>query len=91
MKPKDQNSSYDGFDTRKIFIPFNSMRRDFPNKPPAIEHSVDRLLVAPWNLETHKDCVRQIRRTLARLHNFDRVTRKPPASGTPSKTRKPIA
>jgi putative ABC transport system permease protein len=24
MKTKDQNSSYDGFDTRKIFIPFNS-------------------------------------------------------------------
>src|SRR5256884_7281578 len=71
MKPKEQNSSYDGADVRKIFIPFNSMRRDFPNKPPAIEHSVDRLLVAPWNLETHKDCVRQIRRTLARLHNFD--------------------
>src|ERR1051325_183203 len=71
MKSKDQNSSYDGFDTRKVFIPFNSMRRDFPNKPPAIEHSVDRLLVAPWSLETHKDCVRQLRRTLARLHSFD--------------------
>lgn len=71
MKPKDQNSSYDGFDARKIFIPFNSMKRDFPNKPPAIEHTVDRLLVAPWSLETHPDCVRQIRRTLGRLHNFD--------------------
>ena len=71
MKAKDQNSSYDGFDTRKIFIPFNSMKRDFPNKPPAVEHTVDRLLVAPWSLETHKDCVKQLRRTLARLHNFD--------------------
>ena len=71
MKSKDQNSSYDGFDARKIFIPFNAMRRDFPNKPPAVEHTVDRLLVAPWSLATHKDCVRQLRRTLARLHNFD--------------------
>jgi putative ABC transport system permease protein len=71
MKPKEQNSSYDGFDTRKIFIPFNAMRRDFPNKPPAIEHTVDRLLVAPWSLETHLDCVKQIRRSLGRLHNFD--------------------
>jgi putative ABC transport system permease protein len=71
MKAKDQNSSYDGFDTRKIFIPFNSMRRDFPNKPPAVEHSVDRLLIAPYSLETHKDCIRQLRHTLARLHNFD--------------------
>jgi len=71
MKAKDQNSSYDGFDTRKIFLPFNSMKRDFPNKPPAVEHTVDRLLVAPWSLETHKDCVKQLRKTLARLHNFD--------------------
>jgi putative ABC transport system permease protein len=71
MKSKEQNSSYDGFDTRKIFVPFNSMKRDFPNKPPAVEHTVDRLLVAPWSLDTHKDCVRQVRRTLARLHNFD--------------------
>ena len=71
MRPKDQNSSYDGFDTRKIFIPFNAMRRDFPNKPPAVEHSVDRLLIAPYSVDTHKDCVRQLRHTLARLHGFD--------------------
>ena len=71
MKTKDQNSSYDGFDTRKIFIPFNAMRRDFPNKPPAVEHTVNRILVAPWSLETHMDCVKQVRRTLGRLHNFD--------------------
>src|SRR3989441_161645 len=36
MKHKEQNSSYDGADVRKIFIPFNAMRRDFPNKPPEI-------------------------------------------------------
>jgi putative ABC transport system permease protein len=71
MKPKEQNSSYDGADVRKVFIPFDSMRRDFPNKPPAVEHSVDRLLVAPWSLETHPDCVKQIRHSLGRLHNFD--------------------
>jgi putative ABC transport system permease protein len=71
MKSKDQNSSYDGFDTRKIFVPFNSMKRDFPNKPPAVEHSVDRILVAPWSLETHPDCDKQVRHSLGRLHNFD--------------------
>jgi putative ABC transport system permease protein len=71
MKSKEQNSSYDGFDTRKIFVPFNAMRRDFPNKPPALEHTVDRILVAPRSLATHPDCVRQVRRTLARLHGFD--------------------
>jgi putative ABC transport system permease protein len=71
MKPKEQNSSYDGADVRKIYIPFNAMRRDFPNKPPSPEHSVDRLLVAPWSLGTHSECVKQIRHSLGRLHNFD--------------------
>jgi putative ABC transport system permease protein len=71
MRAKDQNSSYDGFDGRKVFIPFNSMRRDFPNKPPAARNSLDRLLVAPRSLATHEDCVHQVRRTLGRLHDFD--------------------
>jgi len=47
MKPKDQNSSYDGFDTRKVFLPFNSILRDFPNKTPAEPDNIDQLLVAP--------------------------------------------
>jgi len=71
MKAKDQNSSYDGMDTRKIFIPYNTMRRDFPTKPPGVDHTVDRLLVAPKSLEMHPDCVRQIRHSLGRIHNFD--------------------
>jgi putative ABC transport system permease protein len=71
MKAKDQNSDYNGVDIRKIFIPFDAMKRDFPNKPPAVGHSVSRLLAAPWSLEKHPACVRQIRRTLGRLHNFD--------------------
>jgi len=71
MKTKSQNSDYNGVDVRKIFIPFTAMKTDFPNKPPALEHSVSRLLVTPWSLETHPACVRQIRRTLGRLHDFD--------------------
>jgi putative ABC transport system permease protein len=71
MKAKDQNSDYDGVDIRKIFIPYDSMKRDFPNKPPAVEHTIDHLLVAPWSLDTHRDCVKQVRRSLGRLHNFD--------------------
>jgi len=31
---KKQDSSYDGWDVNKIFIPFAAMRRDFPDKPP---------------------------------------------------------
>ncbi len=71
MKSKEQNSSYDGLDVRKIFIPYNVMIRDFPNKPPAISHSIDRLIVTPLSLASHADCVREVRRTLGRLHDFD--------------------
>jgi putative ABC transport system permease protein len=72
MKEKDQNSSYDGMDIRKIFIPFRAVARDFPNKPPSHPpHTVDRLLVAPKSLALHEDCVRQVRAALGLLHNFD--------------------
>ena len=71
MRAKEQDSSYDGADIRKVFIPFHSMLRDFPNKPPAPDKSVDRLLVTPWSRATHEDCVRQVRKALGRLHDFD--------------------
>jgi putative ABC transport system permease protein len=71
MRPKDQDSSYDEFDVRKVFIPFNSILRDFPEKPPALPESIDRLLAAPRSLEAHEACKAEIRRALARIHNFD--------------------
>jgi putative ABC transport system permease protein len=71
MREKDQNSSYDGFDVRKVFIPFSSMIRDIPNKAPNPANSVDRMLVVPRSWEQHEDCKLQVRRTLARLHSFD--------------------
>ncbi len=71
MREKQQNSSYDGFDVRKVFIPFSSMIRDFPNPPPWPANSVDRLLVVPKSWEEHDTCKSQVRSTLARLHNFD--------------------
>ncbi len=69
-KEKDQDSSYDGQDITKVFIPFTSMLRDFPNRegPP---DAVDRLLVTPLDLERHRACKAQVRASLARLHHFD--------------------
>jgi putative ABC transport system permease protein len=71
MKAKDQDSSYDGRDISKVFIPFSAMVRDFPEKPPVEPHAIDRLLVSPKSLEEHEACKGQVRRALARLHNFD--------------------
>jgi putative ABC transport system permease protein len=71
MRAKDQDSSYDGFDVRKIFIPYNAMIRDFPDQPPALPHTIDQLLVAPRSLAEHEDCVFEVRRALGLLHHFN--------------------
>ena len=70
MAGKKQDSSYDGWDVNKVFIPFATMRRDFPDKPPGTPWTFDQLLVTPRSVEQHEACKHQIRRALGRLHNF---------------------
>ena len=91
MKHKEQDSSYDGQDISKVFIPFATIARDLPNKPPAIPDTVDRLLVSPRSVELHDDCKREFRTALGRVTTSTPPTRKPPASGTPSRTRRRFA
>jgi len=71
MSSKKQDSSYDGWDISKIFIPFSAMRRDFPDKPPGTPYTFDQLLVVPRGVEKDDACKGEIRRVLARLHGFD--------------------
>lgn len=71
MASKDQNSSYDGWDVDKIFVPFSAMLNDFPSKPPELPTDLDQLLVAPRSLPDHETCKYQVRRALGRLHRFD--------------------
>jgi len=71
LQHKEQDSSYDGRDVGKIFIPFQTVMRDFPNRPPAPATSVDRLLVTPRAYSEHERCKAQIRRGLAIRYNFD--------------------
>ncbi len=71
MLKKEQDSSYDGQDISKVFIPFRTMLQDFPNKPPQKARSVDRLIVTPKSLEDHESCKWQVRRALGRVHGFD--------------------
>ena len=71
MQRKEQNSSYDGFDVSKVFIPISAVTRDFPNKPPATPQSIDRLIVTPKSYAQHEACVWQVRRALGRVHGFD--------------------
>ncbi len=71
MAKKKQDSSYDGWDVNKIFIPFAAMRRDFPDKPPGTSTTFDQLLVTPRSVEQHEACKHQIQTVLGRMHNFD--------------------
>jgi putative ABC transport system permease protein len=71
MKKKKQDSSYDGWDVNKIFIPFSAMRRDFPDKPPGTSTTFDQLIVTPKSVEQHEACKHEVRVALARMHRYD--------------------
>lgn len=71
MKKKDQDSSYDGWDVNKLFVPYATMQRDFPAKPPDTPHTLDRLLVVPKSFQDHEACKAETRKILGRLHHFD--------------------
>jgi putative ABC transport system permease protein len=71
MRHKEQDSSYDGQDISKVFLPFSTILRDFPNKPPRLPKSVDRLLAAPKDVLHHEACKWEVRQALGRLHGFD--------------------
>src|SRR5512139_3256782 len=71
MQHKEQNSSYDGEDIRKVYVPFATILRDMPNRPPARPDSVDRLLVTPKSVLVHDECKAEVRRALGRLYEFD--------------------
>ncbi len=71
MKHKEQDSSYDGQDISKVFLPFATILRDFPNKPPQLPNSVDRLLAVPRDFLHHEACKWEVRQALARRHGFD--------------------
>ncbi len=71
MQSKEQNSSYDGMDVTKVYIPFSAMVRDFPDPPPAPPDAVDNLLVTPRSFADDEACQAQVRRSLALIHHFD--------------------
>ena len=71
MAKKKQDSSYDGWDVNKVFIPFAAMKRNFPDKPPATARTFDMLLVTPKSVAHHEACKREVRIVLARMHHYD--------------------
>jgi len=71
LAKKDQDSNYDGPDNSKLFTPFASTQRDFPDPPPGTEHTIDNIVVTPRSVELHEKAETEIRAALARVNGFD--------------------
>ncbi len=72
MPPKSQNSSYNGLDSDKIYIPYSTMARDMPPGDPNFQPGVlNNLIYVPAALNDWKDARAQVLRVLARNHRFD--------------------
>jgi putative ABC transport system permease protein len=69
---KDQNSNYSGPDKKKIFIPFNTITRDFP-LPKAVEgkFQLSDMILQPRGEEIGEAAEMQVRQILAKEKNFD--------------------
>jgi putative ABC transport system permease protein len=70
--PKTQNSTYNGLDSEKIFVPYSTMVRDMPltddNFHPGI---VSDLIYVPASLDGWKAARNQVLRVLGRNHRFE--------------------
>jgi putative ABC transport system permease protein len=72
MPEKDQNSSYNGLDADKIYVPYRTMVRDFPPKDPSWTPGiVADIIYVPRSLAEWEAAQRQVKRVLGRNHRFD--------------------
>jgi len=72
MPAKSQDSSYNGLDSDKIYVPYPTMVRDFPPNDPNFQPGiVNDLIYIPASLEDFKAARDQVTRVLARNHHFD--------------------
>ena len=69
---KTQNSSYNGLDDDKIFVPYSTMVRDMPPDDPNFQPGiVTDLIYVPASLDGWKAARDQVLRVLGRNHRFE--------------------
>jgi putative ABC transport system permease protein len=72
MPDKDQNSSYNGLDADKIYVPYRTMLRDFPPQDPTWTPGiVADIIYVPRSLSQWEPAQRQVKRVLGRNHGFN--------------------
>jgi putative ABC transport system permease protein len=91
LRKKDQDSSYNGLDDEKVFVPFSAMARDFP-RTDAAPGVLSQIVLAPhqWVVDELPAALdrrtgriedidwpleREVRAVLARHHGFDPADR----------------
>jgi putative ABC transport system permease protein len=69
---KEQNSNYSGPDSKKIFVPFYTLARDYPN-PRATEgrFQLSNMILQPLSEQTGDIAEIQVRRVLSKEKDFD--------------------
>ncbi|MFB3826364.1 MAG: ABC transporter permease [Bryobacteraceae bacterium] len=76
MPAKNQNSSYNGMDDDKIFIPYSAMMRDAPPRDPNfLPGMVNDIIYQPASLAEWSAARHQVLRVLGRNHRFDPADR----------------
>jgi putative ABC transport system permease protein len=71
MEEKNQNSSYNGLDEEKIYVPYNTMLRDLPPKENYTPGVVSEIIYMPKSVGEFLEAKRQVRRVMGRNHQFD--------------------
>jgi putative ABC transport system permease protein len=72
MKEKNQNSSHNGLDVDKIYVPYSTVERDIPPKDPGFQRgNVNDIVYVPVSLDEWQAAQDQVRAVLARNHRFD--------------------
>jgi putative ABC transport system permease protein len=73
MPAKDQNSSYNGMDSDKIYVPYATMMRDLPQKDPNFRPGIlNDVIYVPRSVAGWKAAREQVMRVVARNHAFER-------------------
>ncbi len=71
MPSKTQNSSYNGLDSEKIYIPYATMMRDIPPPDPNFRPGyVNNLIYVPSSVTQWKATRQQVMHVVARNHDF---------------------
>jgi putative ABC transport system permease protein len=72
MPGKTQNSSYNGLDSEKVYIPYRTMVRDVPPRDATWRQGiVANVIYTPRSLDNFEAAQKQVRRVIARNHDFD--------------------